>query len=281
MKTNILGLVITLVVGIILAGSLLVPVLDDAKKDLGNPITLTNESQQYMSLSNGDVEISLADNVLTVNGETYTFVTTDRIIFACDSFVAYYNGSNAYGSYLNMQSGIRNITAFEASVTDGLLNASVTYEGVVDPETVTDRPVAFSFYIDPDGDYSYFSPQYVQPYVKSIKDLYAFGAYYTGDNDTYYWYYNGVAGGYSEDYTYGMTATISLADNTTDLFKASDIVYSVGDETFTPFSMIVAKEVAGHATAGATYSLLSTIPILVIVSLVLAAVGMIYVRRND
>lgn len=276
---KITGFVIALVLGAILVGGMLAPTVAGIQDTVGNPITKTNESQQYMSLSMGDVEMDLTNGALTVNGEEYTFVNTDRIIFACDSFVIYYNGTNAYGSYVEMQAGIRNISTFDISVVNGVINASVTYDNNV-TQSVSDKPIVFSFYIDPNGDYSYFAPQYAQPYVKTIKDLYAFGAYYTGDNDTYYWYYNGIAGGYSEDYTYAFDATLSKAEGTTDIYTASDISFSVGDESFTPFSMIVAKAVDGHATAGPAYAMFGVIVLLAIVMLVVISANAVKGKYN-
>ena len=55
---------------------------------------------------------------------------------------------------------------------------------------------------------------------------------------------------------------------------------SVDDETFTPYVWAVEKTIMGHESAGAAYSLLGAIPIMVIVALLVVAVGVV-ARRND
>lgn len=284
MKTNILTLVITLVVGVIFAGSLLVPVITDAQKNLGDPITETNESAEYMSLSKGDVTLELDEGILTLNGSTLTLTGSERIIFSADVLTIWYDGSVYKGSWINAPTftpGISNIIAFDISVTNDKLTCSVTYQGHDDPATLSDYSVKFAFYIDPVGEYAYFSPEDTQPYVTNIKDVYCTGSFYTGTNKTNYWYFDGEAGGIVAGYTYNFDADLTPVNGTTDIYTLSNAEFSISDESFTPFYMIVKKTIDGHATSGSVYSLLDSIPVLVIVALVMIAIGAIAYNRRD
>lgn len=280
MNTKLIPIVLTLVVGIILAGSVLMPVLSDAQKSVGEKVTYTNESPEYLSLSDGDVTILLSSGVLTINGETHTIASTDTIIYLSDYYTLYYNGTNFYSTYLNQTSGVRNVTAASVTVSDSKLTASVTYDNNT-TQTASDIPLRFSFYVDPDGEYARFNTSAMQPYVKSIDDVFAGGSYYTGDNKTYYWFYEGEAGGYSEDYTYAFNATLTPVDGTYDVYTISNCTMSVGDEDFAPYHMVVKKTIDGVAEKGAAYSLLGAIPVMILVGLIMAAIGMITVGRRE
>lgn len=281
---NFMQLIVGLTVGVLLMVGLVSPVVVDGQTTAGDNIIKTNESTEYISLSEGDCMFEYNAGVATINGTAYTLTANEKLVFATDYVVIYYNGTNAYGSYLNQTSGIRNIISATLTITDGLLNGSITYESVSLPQVAEDIPVEFSFYYDPEGDYSAFDPRNITPYVSSIKDLYMVGTYYTGENDTYYWYYKGAAGGISEEYVYSVTTTLTPVNGTTDIYTASDILMHIDGntaESFTPFNMIVKKEIAGHATAGANYALLGAIPIIAFIALIAFAAFAVRGRMKD
>lgn len=280
MKTNILTLAITLTLGVILAGSLLMPVISDAQKEVAEKVTYTNESAEYLSLSDGDVDITLNSGVLTINDAAYTTSSSDVIIFLSDYFALYNNGTNYYATYLNQNSGVRNVVAVDISVVSNVLTASVTYDNSA-TQTAEDINLKFSFYVDPNGNYARFTSSAIQPYVTKMSDVVAGGSFYTGTNKTYYWYYEGEAGGYSDDYTYDFNATLTLVEGTYDIYTISNCKMSIDNEEFTPYHMIVKKEVSGTAEKGAAYSLFGAIPIIVIIGLVLAATAAIFSKRED
>lgn len=278
-------MIMTVVVGVVLLATVLFPIVTDIQPATAEPTTRVNEASEYLSLSEGDVDLEIADGVLTLNGEIYTpNGANDAVIFATDYFIIQYNGANYYGSYIDPQyPGIRNIDTAVVSVTDHKLTGTVGYNGVAEPLSVSDVPVSFSLYVDPSGDWARFPPASVQPYVSSVKDVIACGTYYTGDNDTFYWYYNGEADGTNSDYAYGFEATLTLVDGTTDIYTLSDAVYSVNgdtDESFTPFNMFVKKTINGHSESGAAYDLVGIIPILVVVGFILGIIGVFISRRE-
>lgn len=278
---NLLNLVITLIVGIIITGAVLMPVLSDAQTDAAVPTTKINESYEYVSLASGDVQIQYSNGTFTINDEVQNVPSTPgQIFFACDYVIVWFNGTVPYGSYLNQTSGIRNINAIDITVSGSKLTASITYDTNT-TQTVTDQDISFSFYFDPAGNYSVFDMRNTQPYVSNEKDVTAVGTYYTGENKTFYWYYNGIASGINADYTYGIDIETTKTAGTTDIYNVTAVTFDISGETFTPFYMIVPKEISGHATTGVAYDLLGIIPLLVIIGLVVAATGSIYFKNEN
>lgn len=104
-------------------------------------------------------------------------------------------------------------------------------------------------------------------YLSNDKDVVCSGVYTTGENDTYYWYYNGVAH-VSEDYTCSFTTNKVLVDGTSDVYKGT-ANFTIGNETFTPYRVLMPLEVTGHATKGALYEIFGILPLLVGVGLLL------------
>lgn len=272
---------IGVVIGILVGGLILscfVPVIVSTQQTVGDGITLTNESYEYVSLSNGDVNTTYEDGVLKINDVTQTVPAVGgQIFFACDYVILWFNGSVPYGSYLNQASGIRNIASFDLTVSDNKLSGSVTYDNNK-TQTVSDQDITFSFYYDPNGEYSVFKGSTTQPYVNSDVDITAVGTYYTGDNKTFYWCYNGVAGGIDENFTYGATISKTLTDGTTDIYNVTGVTFDISGETFTPFYMIAPKEVSGHQTSGAMYDILGMLPLVAGVGLLMFAV-VYFLRR--
>lgn len=275
---NIMSIMVVAIVGaVILTGFL--PVIGATQDNIGEPIILTNESYEYVALSDGDVNVSYSSGAFSVNGEPQTVTARGgQIIFACDYVIVWFNGSVPYGSYLTQASGIRNITAFDLSVTVGKLNGSITYDNNV-TQTVTDQDITFSFYFDPNGEYSVFDLRNTHPYIAKDTDVVAVGTFYTGDNKTFYWYYNGVAGGVVPDYTYNATIEKSKANGMIDIYTLDSVTFDISGETFTPFYMIVQKDITGHSASGALYDIYALIPLIVAVGLLMFVITAILIRR--
>lgn len=97
MKTNILTLAITLTVGIILAGSLLMPVISDSQKSLGTPVEIANSTYNgYVGTYDIMDGFTITDSNV-VNGEALvdTATTANRLVFA-DTFYVTYRSTGAW-----------------------------------------------------------------------------------------------------------------------------------------------------------------------------------------
>lgn len=302
MNTKLIPLIMTLVVGIILAGSLLVPVLSDAQKTIGPEVTLTNDSPVVLrEVEPGDVLIvtrstvdGVTDDVWTLNGEPVVGPTgsADRWNVCIMSDGVYLQANAPANSAIGVRYDMTKSTPSANYLSGGGGTASYTFTFNEDTIVLTSGENTLSTYgytwayvMCPYGEGEYCAP--IAGGVGIVKDpnqVILCGAYTSGDLDTMYYYKNGQT--YVSNTAYTMTANITTAvhTGTTDIYDATvSVDMTDGDDTesFTPYRILVPYEVTGHAASGASYSLLGAIPIIVIVALIVAAIGMVAVRRND
>lgn len=290
MKTNVLTLAITLTLGIILAGSLLVPVIEDAQTNIGPEVTVNNTvrepSLNYNMWDGSDITISFtvsgSTGTYSINGEAQTTIltsTTQSIVFASNDVCARIGGTSAPAT-LNVQH-IGDTSGSTYSFTYVIENGEYTFTQLNhDPITGT---VDWLIYAADEGDYNAgtintpTSPFYT---TDADKLVILGNVYTTGDKDTFYAYYDGELT-VNEDYADNSSVTINktIADGYTDIYSTT-VTVNVGDESFTPYFILAPKSVAGHEVSNVD-GLLGAIPIIVIVSLVLLGVGAIYTKRND
>lgn len=285
MNNKLIPIVLTLVVGIILAGSVLMPVLNDAQTTLGNPATINNtiktDSPEYTIWDGSDIEFeySTSTTEYTINGVTYSYAAdTQRILIASNDFACRNGGTLAspviVSQYVTLDSQLTKPFTFTVADKEYTLELDGnTYTGNVD----------WLVYACDEGNANLGQvPQNTTIYTSNSNGMIVLGNIYTtGDNDTFYSYYDGdltVNSAYADSSSIDITKT--LADGYTDIYQTA-ITVNVGDESFTPFFILIPKTVEGHAAAGATYSLVGAIPVMVIVALLMAAVGAIALRRND
>ena len=285
MNNKLIPIVLTLVVGIILAGSVLVPVLNDAQKDIGPKVSYDNTpiDSNYKFLGTDEaLEITLTKNGDTglwdveINGETYT-TTADQNLTLLYSDALSMN-KNANGTAIEINYGNGEIIASYATKTITFENGVVTLEIPTASFSWTGT-YSWVYIWNNDGTWINHAGSY-SAYVSSINDLVCGGSYTTGENDCFYSIKDGVLS-ITGDYEHSFTYNLTKVEGTTDVYELSSLVITVGDETFTPFRTLVPETITGHEASGASYSLLGAIPVMVIVALIMGAVGMIVVKRND
>lgn len=296
MKTNILTLVITLVVGIILAGSLLAPVISDAQNTIGPEITMTNESSFVLKEADtGDVLKNVRTTVDGTRTDAWTFNDT-AIVGPSSGGTNWTVGVMSDSVYMQINAP-DNASAGSWLYMDGtgtyhyFGNITVTFtdtEIQIDTgnaDTSANVDYTWAYVICPYEEGEYIAPALGGTgYVSKATDVLLCGFYSTGELDTTYYYHDGNS--YVSTEGYSMTANIALAlhEGTTDIYDATvsvTVTDGVDSETFTPYRIFVPYEVTGHAASGASYSLLGAIPIMVIVALVMVAVGAIAYNRRD
>lgn len=288
MKTNILTLAITLTLGIILAGSLLMPVITDAQTNMGDPISYINTGS-YADLYVTD-DVSGKHTVLMESPNTYAviddeqialsdmtrgfYIITDKVsvVFVGAAAVIYWEGGDAQ---YNPNWG----RTFDLTYEDGVATLNYTTSGTT--TTYTYNYSWIGYRVTEGGNYKNMSST-TAVYNTGVKDFIAMGDYTSGDNDTYYAVKDGsITISESDLYTCSIEGSSTTPiTGTTDIYQ-SYLKVNVGDETFTPYIWAVAKEINGHQDKGAAYSLLGAVPIIVIIGLVLAATAAIMVKRND
>ena len=297
MKTNILTLVITMVVGIILAGSLLTPVISDAQNTI-EPITKTNDTAVLLRpAEDGDVLKATFDttigwvwslNDVTIEGigdntiEWNTYLISDAAYLSgrgttgwASSITIFDTNPTTYGGFGNSNYGNEITVTFSGN--------SMTFAGPVAspltfPQTVN---YTWAYVVCPEIEATYCAAVAGgSAYVNSTDDVILCGVYTTGENDCSYYMKDGETRVIGGDYAINVNQNMVLTEGTNDIYTDT-ISVDIGEENFTPFRIFVPYEVNGHATNGATISLLGAIPIMVIVALLMAAVGAIALRRAD
>ena len=295
-KTNVLTLVITLVVGVILCGALLGPVINDVTE---TERTFDNSAYgfyQMKALEVGDLW-ERSENVWTYNEETIILSDDANVsILVLDNTAFRQNGD------------VRGTT----QTSNNFVNAEVTEEGIV--MFNEDKPISFnSGYgaVSEGGDYilkTYTDKAYVLEdtplWITGVTGFagagsaaniicHIEGTIKDGLTITLGPVKNGTtsnlqAGEYTINYSEvpgynglylieGVSFTIT-ADNTVD-----EVVTPISvDATYSTF--VIPKEVTAERTVHLTdgqNSLIGVIPIMVIVALLMAAVGAIALRRGD
>lgn len=288
MKTNILTLVITLVVGIILAGALLAPVVADAQEHAGPIAEKTNTVRgvyTYNIWDGEDVTFEFTEgtsNTYTVNGETVTLTAQQNILIASNFFSMRTGGQEANPGinyqYLGTTSGAQATLSYV--IEDGAYTLTIG-------ETVLSGTLEWMVYAVADGKTGTSGlGQLTTPtsafYTSNLNNLVVLGnVYTTGDNDTYFAYYNGDL---TVNEAYADVSEVVISKSTTAGYSNiydTTLSVKVGDETFTPYHILAPIKVTGNETNPGLSSLYGAIPIMVIVAILMVAVGAIALRRAD
>lgn len=279
MKNNLLTLIITLVVGVILAGSLLAPVVADARTTTSTEVNYTNEETTFrMAEASEIVTLTLSSGTVTLNGVAVEKVSNSNILLSdavsLDQFQ--YQGNWLNRMWFKDSTALQYPSAFELTFENGTVSGTVT---ISDATTSIDTTYSYLFYADSEGDYIQMTNNDWANgvYLNNTNQLILSGLYTTGENDTTYSYVDGVftTGG---DYTGSVELTTEKVGM--DVIKATALTVTIGDETFTPFRALVPMTIVGH-TETSISSLLGVIPIMVIVAILMTAIGAIAYRRAD
>ena len=311
MKTNILTLAITLTVGIILAGSLLMPVISEARTNLGDVTTINNENiQPTADYTNRDIVMTVAaandaeGYAIYINGEGYEKPAITRIALISDRLIIYATSTAGraielrYWDDTNSTEVSTNITA---DVTIGYTHATrtLTYSDGTRDITYTDVPYVFCW--DKNGQYGEVLSNTAYPSkVFRMSDIENgnWGVFNTSGVFTINEVSHrgiitaskyGVSALFADNPDWTVTldyGTPTLKEGTTDLYNGLVPKFIITDAEGNfiqedPVRSFVLNEAHGHESAGAAYSLLGAIPIMVIIGLVLAATAAIMIKRND
>ena len=285
MKTNILTLLVTLTVGVILAGALLAPVVSDAQKTAGEQVKLSNVetgityNSYEMGAMDGDssVTLLLQDSVLTVNGTQVPISHSGTV-----GQLAINND----GSYIGIRSNGAALYLFQ--YVDGVQNLITINPGISvvvsqDKTMVGDTEYAtgMDYCIGAESDnpvMRYFPNTTHKIYVDNINDVSVL-ATYTVDDTTLNFGVTGTTGTLT-GHTVAVDYSLKLVDGYTDIYELETYSVTVDGAAASISSWYAFEYVDGHEASGAIYSLYGVLPVLLIVALVLAAVSMV-IRNKD
>lgn len=289
MNNKLIILVLTLVVGIIVTGSVLMPALDTAKE-------INSPHQDYSNVNANTVSYGAIENGtdFVYDGSSFTIndiesSKTSSIAFASDTCFMYFDSMSVPKLFYvddSTYSRIQNITAFNIVVNNESFSGTVTTS---DGDTSIDYTYStYALCPNTNGDYVLCDTNFSHEYtVKSIDQIWTFeysGAshYFSAIGDAIK--VNGVdAGTCTVDATaVGMVAGYTV---TVDKTSGSDVSYSYNGAAYYPHYVIVPKSVSltlsGYENNTAWLNLMSVLPIMVIVALVVAAVGAVTLKRDE
>lgn len=302
--TNVLTLAITLTLGVILAGSLLMPVLADAQ----NSLTVTNTNDYGIFASAGaDEALTITCSIneedsskwdWTVNGVTiqYPVIATDyKPVLMTDSINVGIDNDGDMIIATNTNGRFTGQTILSLTLEDGVLTGTSSAGGS-SPHSYN-LTYDWAFYASESGDYRSFyllATQDIDVYYTDINDIYGSNFVFTTNK---FYSFHGADVKYFA--TSGTATEISATVNAdavrgTQNMKVIDLARNSGDYTFVidnsgtdytvhPWMFIVPYSVTSDALAnpGAISALYGAIPVLFIVGLVVAALGAISLRKND
>ena len=303
-KTNLLTLVVTLTVGIILAGSLLMPVISDATE---TERTFTNDGYFRMTELESDTNTTIewdhtVPEVISVNdedcdlsmlpiGKQVTIVGSDKMIIRYDhrdatntvvqvfTAAGYFAVSVAGATDLSIT-----LSGFDITATDGTNTRSVTATKGV--------------YAEPTGDWIMKQSE-TAAYVHTSDSVIILagitqmntniGVYATGTIEDGLDYTFVPTSGSPPTVTFGDTTfNYSEVANFNDLVTLTNCTFDITENDtsseanysyfLVPYK--VTAERSQHLNDG-EIALMNALPILVIIGLVLAAVGAIFIRNRD
>ena len=283
MKTNLLTLAVTLTVGVILAGSLLVPVISDATDD---QVEFTNDGTYRMSpVGDKTVVFHTVNGAYTINDVSFT--KANQPIIQNDTAMFYgTTGSYAGYEYLITSDGYNRYHV--AGTTDFTMSfngedKTVTLTSVIGGTTYTNTYEYTNevYYADPNGAYVWLGSLTGTVYVGD--DWSRFNCWSDGDTDFYSVMGDVVKhnGALDDDATISKDlAPIEYIDGVSILESYS---ITINDTEINCRGFILPYKVVGTDVKklGEYSELLNALPVLVIIGLVLAALGAIVVRNRD
>lgn len=272
-------LVITALVGVVILAGFL-PIVTATQNASGESVTYENplnHGNYYMrELKEGDVlEIVVTEGqntTVNVNGTLVKTVDNGDIgpyhqILMSDVLTVWTTSPGSSGQYAYATSNVVNYTNASSKFT--LTNDGFTIKIGDNPEGSLNVNPSWGYIVCNESQAEYYESirngQY-DYYLKSDNDVVCSGVYTTGDNDTYYWYKDGVVYGGSYETTYTINKT--LVAGTSDIYLGN-ITLNIGGEEFTPYRVMIPIEVTGHKTEGALYEIFGLLPLIVGVGLLL------------
>lgn len=289
MDNKIVGIMLSIVIGLIMIGSVLSPIITSARGDFGDPVSYAQDGSRtpyFMGLVPDDetVTAEVVEGGILVNGVPYSATITSAatwspIISTDTGYLAMRNESSA--ARVSIFTEGEEITSNSLAVGDTVtfVNGTCTISGSIN--STFEYTVCYSVGFEDDlvmlidmG--TRYSGRY--GLVNDIKDITIYSYYSSGNNDTFYTFVDGklsVGGDYESSVNYDL----QLKDGTTDIYEIHEFTVTIGGETFVPYFAFVPAVVEGHADSGAAYGLIGIIPIIVIVVLLFMAVGALFRSR--
>lgn len=282
MKTNLLTLVVTLTVGVILTGSILLPVVNDAADDICGYEVYQNPDAiaPYTEINAGDhiywtpTEITVNDVVIEGGRTNENWLKTETVLGAYDHVFMCKSD--------NTTQSVADLLYADITINEDL-TATVVIENIstTEPDTFNIAAMSWGFVISNTGDWCQVSSSTNRVvYFNDTDQIYTSGPAggLTASKGTTA-YFKGVS--YDDGITFtGVTEVANEVYSMT--FGLTSMEYSFeGAPVDTIRVIVVPAKVESTPTSNAVADLIEVIPIMVIVALVVMAAGALYLKRDD
>lgn len=284
-----------IVVAILITTTMLVPIIASGLTVAGDPVEYTNAidvnaPQHYEEVDDFTVTVeTTADSYSVIaNGVSMTKTGAGQPVIMSDSMAFSLTNTNSssvgtvaiFDEETNTVSiAVGSVQKMEIVFNDGNWSISIneveTYNGVY----------SWAFTVDTNGKYVTNSGTR-NVYVNDVnKDIVYAGIYETGVFDTgYFSYYNGLVEFSNPLYSGNLNYTSMLVDGTTDVNYITGRSITVTDgestENFSAYRCLVKETIDGHKNSGVLYTLLTTLPIFVVIGLLLSVTYLGFINRR-
>lgn len=292
---NLLTLAITLTVGIILAGSLLMPVISDATKTTGILNNATGSQLGYLIEIDDESEYTMTWDVTTpdvveVNGENVTLYAGTVICGGDPDFIIrYYSGST---KYIQGRDGTTNFTA-NSTLDISIASGTITIEA--DENTYT-YSITKGFALAKSGEYVMKSSAQAA-YMLADSEFNAYGVSSTDGSSLWLKISGTIADGATAERISGASGTLSdveihstAVDGYIGVYALDKLTLSfvnsstdvTTDLTYNYFIVpaSIEAELSEHLNPG-EIAIMNALPVLIIVALVMMAAGALFLKRDD
>lgn len=290
-KNNILALVITLTVGIIFTGSLLMPAINDYEESTYEHYTYAGG---YMAADlDGADAVVTADFLLSSN--TYTVTVNDKDVTSLIPAngnqpilmwskgliqVAGTNGTDGvlkayfYDETSSTNKAISNATHIQVSTVGGVLTAILTVSGT---DTTYTSAYDWIGYADKDGQQKMILRNTSEPiYYSDVNQIHVAG-----------WTQNSVVSSVGETLSISGTVTGSMTITSTEVVDgvystlSTDMDYTINNTAWNPLYLVIPGDISVQKEGTEGYvSLFAVIPIMAIVMLLMVGVSF-FLRNRD
>lgn len=307
---KIIGVVLSIVVGIFVIGSVLVPIVESSS-EVVEPITEYNRGlgHTYREVKAGDVfqltsvydaDAGKKTDTWTLNGESV--INPDIVnrfewdigivsdVMWIEVFASANSSSGIFYQFYDVNPFYKNYVGSSASKPNATFTWEFTEDKILYSNDVEVLPISKEYdytwaYVPcamDEGGYLSSSVTTSDVILESPNQYILCGTYSSGDLDANYYYRSGGLTVISDTITGTDKSVAELRSGTYDLYDVNILLeFTDGSitEQFNPYRALVPYEVHGHADSGAAISLLELLPVLAIVSVLLMALSIVVRSR--
>lgn len=298
-KYGLIGVVLTVLVGVILIGTVMAPSITAIQMTAGDPVTYTNsganvgirDNTAYYEITDDTSLTYVVDSTGITIGETNinynTTATWGAVVWTDTGYFMVRQSTYAVRcEQYDVETNTSTTTSYTSPVTATISGKTLTVTDANEAEDTYTFTEGYCLDLreNEDGKQLFMAVDLTQRtgtfYLNSIDQLRCMGIYSSGENDCYYSLKNGTFTN-TGDFTNDILATLTLVDDTTDVYQLESFKLDIGGEQFTPYYTILPLEIDGHSTSGAEYVLYGVVIVLFILVVFMVAVRALMTRERD